>query len=340
MSRAHVDRASIYKTRTGSVPGAPLADVIYQLAMVGFHKQLREMLQEEGLQVICCDASLNKSCRSSVAAWVDDLAVPLEACKASQLVPRIALAMKTIDRCMQVTGVQVNYSAGKTEAVVCWRGLGARQVRHAWMIEQNGWVHVEMQKGRRVKLKLNDKYVHLGALDTVDTDLPAEIKHRKSVAQPAFSALRRRVLFNPFLSVVEKVRLVCQGPITSLMHSSGTWVISNERECKALHGAYMSMVRPCVRPLFGLTSRKLRDEEVCCLLACYRHSLQCASADFVMLVALLLGLTSTQRACFLRKVDSLMHYVKIGTVFALSPSCQSHLSAGIPDICCKHGLWK
>ena len=97
-------------------------------------------------------------------------------------------------------------------------------------------------------------------------DLPAEIKHRKSVAQPAFSALRRRVLFNPFLSVVEKVRLVCQGPITSLMHSSGTWVISNERERKALHGAYMSMVRPCVQPLFGLTSRKLTDEEVCCLL--------------------------------------------------------------------------
>ena len=261
-----VDRTTVYRTQAGSMPGSPLADVIYQLAMVGFHRQLREQLKNDGLQVLVMDSCTSHSGASSVAGWVDDIALPIEAEKASGLVPRIATAMRHVDSCLRATGVNVNYAAGKTEAIACWRGSGSRHVRHAWLIEKDGWVDVALAHGRTARLKLNDRYVHLGSLVTATVALTDEIKHRKAIAMPTFNALRRRVLHNKFLTASEKTRLVCQGPLASLMHGSGTWTERDEHDRRVYHGTYMSIVRSCLRPVLGLTARSSNDEAVCLMM--------------------------------------------------------------------------
>ena len=259
------DSQVVYKTSAGSMPGSPLADIIYQLAMIRFQEQLRECLRAEGLQVVICASQQNQTAASEVATWVDDLAIPVEADKAQDLMPRVVRATEILDACINVTGVSVNYSEGKTEAVVCFRGEHSRRERHRWMNEQGGWAPIKLRSGD-AKLRLTHKYLHLGSLVREDGCILDDIKHRLSVAKPLFSALRKRVLFNPCLTVDEKRQLVLQGPFSSLLHGAGLWVLSNAREQAAFGGAYLAFARQCLRPLIGFSSRGLTDFEICMLM--------------------------------------------------------------------------
>ena len=60
----------IFATRTGSVPGTPLADMVYQFLQSGMLKRVKEDLAELGLQLTIGRATE----AASPAGWADDLA--------------------------------------------------------------------------------------------------------------------------------------------------------------------------------------------------------------------------------------------------------------------------
>ena len=121
---------TVYGTLVGTVPGAPLADVLFQLAMTRFHCRVREALKTQGLQVTVIHPVTQVVLSSSVPAWVDDLAVPIEAQSVNELIPRIVCVMQTAEEKLRCTGVEVNFCRGKTEALVAWRGADAKKLRH------------------------------------------------------------------------------------------------------------------------------------------------------------------------------------------------------------------
>ena len=259
----------IYTTTAGTVPGTPLADVVYQLAVVAFHHRLQSRLEEAGLLVAVegrCQGGDVYAHTSSMATWVDDIALPVSATSAVALVPKIAKIAAIAELSLAVTGVQVNYSVGKTEAIVCFRGRGASSVRRFWMVEQGAQVAIPCGPGKHAKLVLSTEYVHLGCRMQANGMSLRAIEHRLAIAKPVFAALRKPWLFNDALSQAERMRLVIQGPIASLMHGSGVWDMEHSRTVVKARDAMMSLFRQCVRPLTGMSCRGLTNAEVCRML--------------------------------------------------------------------------
>ena len=259
----------IYLTQAGTVPGAPLADILFQLALVTFHRRLQQRLRQAGLLVTVevPAGGQFRQAESSTATWVDDLAIPVMTQSAAALVPNLAKVAAYAEQTLASTGVSVNYSPGKTEAIFCLRGKGANSIRKFWMIERQGVVVVPFGPGKGHTLRLVNAYVHLGCRLQANGQQLAAIAHRQDIAQPVYAALRRRLLFNPNLTPVEKIRLVIQGPLASLLHGFGMLVTSDPATMKKSSAAITNMYRQSVRPVTGLSCRGLTNNEVCQLLA-------------------------------------------------------------------------
>ena len=255
-----------YLTHAGTTLGAPLADILFQLALVAFHRRLQARLDQAGLLVTVHVPDRPEVAQSATSTWVDDLAIAVGTVSAVALVPRMAHVAALAEQAMASTGVAVNYSAGKTEAMVCFRGKNASAMRKFWLVEQNGQIRVPFGPGRGKMLQLTNEYVHLGCRLHADGSQVNAIRHRRSIAQPIFSALRKRLLFNSNLSNTEKIRLVVQGPLASLIHGAGLWVTSDSHTSRQACEAIGTMYRQCVRPICQVSSRGLNNQEVCTLL--------------------------------------------------------------------------
>ena len=259
-----------YLTQAGTTPGAPLADILFQLALVYFHRKLHAELAQAGLlvsvHVPVTAGSDGQLAKSSTSTWVDDLAIAVHTDTASSLVPRIARVASLAEQILASTGVTVNYSVGKTEAMVCFRGKGASTVRKLWMIEQQGRVLIPFGPGKGKCLQLTSEYVHLGCRLQANGQQTSAICYRRSVAQPIFAALRKRLLYNPNLTKEEKIRLVVQGPLASFLHGSGLWVVAESHTRQRAFEFIGSVYRQCVRPLHQVSSRGLNTDEICSLL--------------------------------------------------------------------------
>ena len=263
---------NVYLTTAGTIPGSPLADIVFQLALVRFHHNLQRRLRERNLLVTIESPSTCKASgttvvlEASTSTWVDDLAVVVSSSTAAGLVPQLASVAAVVEQSLCSTGVLVNYSPGKTAAMCFFRGKGARTVKKLWMIEQQGRVQLPRGPGQGKFLQLITEYTHLGNRWHASGQQVVAIAHRLSIAKPIFSALRKRLLFNSCLTCSEKVRLVVQGPLASLLHGSGLWVVTDRPTARRAHEAIANMYRQCVRPILNISCRGLTDTEVCCAL--------------------------------------------------------------------------
>ena len=262
----------IYLTQAGTIPGSPLADIVFQLALVRFHRNLQCRLRAQGL-LVCVNfpspgehGSTDELVEASTSTWVDDLAVVVASPTAAGLIPKMAQVAAVVEQSLGSTGVQVNYSPGKTAAMYCFRGRGANTVKKFWAIEQQGRVQLPRGPGQGKLLQLTVEYTHLGSRLHGSGQQTAAIAHRVSIARPIFTALRKRLLFNDCLSCKERVRLVVQGPLASLLHGSGLWVTTDKLTAHRAHEAISNMYRQCIRPILCLSSRGLTNDEVCCAL--------------------------------------------------------------------------
>ena len=138
------------------------------------------------------------------------------------------------------------------------------------MIEQHGCVQLTHGPGQGKRLQLIAEYTHLGSRWRASGQQVSAIAHRLSIAKPIFAALRKRLLFNSCLSCAEKVRLVVQGPLASLLHGSGLWVTTDKATARRAHEAIANMYRQCIRPILNTSCRGLTDDEVCCALVVLR----------------------------------------------------------------------
>ena len=252
----HADAARLYEATTGTTPGAPLADVLFQIIFSVALKDLQRRLED------CEDFNWQGDRAPVLSTWADDLAIPLLPESAETLVPAAVAAAKHAYWSLAGIGLEVNFLPGKTEALLQWRGAKSRELRRRYLAEASPSVSVQLCQDRAVHLTLTRSYIHLGGLVRDDACQMEEIQRRRRQAQGTFSKLRKRLFFNPHLSPAEKLSLLFSLVHRSFLHGAGFWSLSTKQELTSFHAIISGWYRASVRPLRGLSARGLTDAAV------------------------------------------------------------------------------
>ncbi|CAE7888464.1 unnamed protein product, partial [Symbiodinium sp. KB8] len=120
-----VDSAEAYVANSGTAPGSPLADVMFSLIFGRLLSRVAQFLQESGLQA----AFASRGGPGYTPTWADDVSILLRAGTAADVPDAVAQVIGFFTDELQRIGLRANHGAGKTEALLCLHGPGARQVK-------------------------------------------------------------------------------------------------------------------------------------------------------------------------------------------------------------------
>ena len=116
---------SLQATETGTVPGTPLADILFQFAQSTFMRHLSAQLEEAGLHT-----KLHKQgATASHPAWAVDVAIFAPLSPAAEVQSNVGHIVRVADAGSRQTGIELNFDAGKTECVCLFHGHGSKEVR-------------------------------------------------------------------------------------------------------------------------------------------------------------------------------------------------------------------
>ena len=250
----------IFKTAAGTIPGAPLADLLLQLAIAPAFNSLQCCLEREGLAVCVGNAPAH------LLTWLDDFAVPVTADSAEQLSGRLARTASLTAQALSLTGVAMNFDVGKSEALVQFFGPGAAAAREALYIRAQGRIPVQMPAGHTEQLVCAEHYVHLGSKRNTHCDATHDIQRRKIQATAVCSQVCKRLLRNPELEPAEKRNFLFSLVLGRFLHGMATWALPTAREKTAFRAAYIGLLRPAVRPLLKIPCWRLTHQQICTVL--------------------------------------------------------------------------
>ena len=256
------DRQAIFQTKTGTLPGAPLADLTFQIIFSQALQGMQDRLLELGLAAQL-ELSAKVSFRMPAPTWMDDLAVPLVVPEAAAVVPTAAKVVEVVAQELASIGIQINMGAGKSELVPFFIGPQSRLEKNRWLCSENASFPVQLTGERTGRMTIAPTYVHLGAvIDARAGDLE-DVRRRRILAREMMTS-QLKILRNPFLHFEEKRQIFLAAPMARFQHGAGLWALERASEADAYHAAYMELVRRACRPLTAVSSRGLSDVEVCC----------------------------------------------------------------------------
>eukprot|EP00435_Cladocopium_sp_Y103_P071422 s996_g37.t1 len=230
----------VHRTERGSRPGSPLADVAYNSLMSLVIRELQTAIDAHPpLQRAFAMLGLS----APIVAWVDDLAVPLTAVHATDMVSMLQWLATTTVRICHTFGLQLNFSPGKTETVVAFRGPGAPACRAQWMVQAQGCIPLP---DLSTSLRCVPRYEHLGTTFQPDGGIDAEIRHRCSRATMAYRQVRKPILLNRHLDVRTRLRLFDALVMPVLLHGAGNWPLLTTMQLHHLHALYLRWLRSIV----------------------------------------------------------------------------------------------
>ena len=317
--------SEIFEAVTGTVPGAPLADLLFQLTFVTCLQQVTNQLSATGHCARLPATGGYDATLCNHPTWMDDVALLLQAPTCTEVAPALAYAASTMRAMLSVTGVAMNLLPGKTEGLVVLHGSGSRAERHRLFIDLDGKLPFGDQHPGH--LCLTDCYVHLGVMVGAQCLASKHIERRAKYAELSFVPLRRRLLPNPHLSVAEKRELLRSFALGRLTHGLEQWTLETDKDFRTFQTAYMSLLRRSVRPIVNCSSACLKDDQVCALLevltpreahtvALTRSLAQILRSD----MPYLFGLLHQQRSwlqCSIRAAEAVLAAANAGALPAL-----------------------
>ena len=258
----------LFLTRTGTAPGSPTADVLFQIlfsrAMAQLEKHVQEAAEAVQKQVhrSATDIAL---CHLPAPSWMDDLALPLLAASPEALLELAMTTVHKLDCELRQLAVSLNLDRGKTELLPLVQGRGSRKLRQQWFCRQGAQFAVQLRPDRQELVALTDSYVHLGAvIDSSCADLP-DISRRARLAHDKMPGLKR-LFRNEALTWEERVHILCSIPMATFKHGSGLWVLDGAKEEARYTAAYYEVPRRVFRHITGLSVRGATNEMLCNIL--------------------------------------------------------------------------
>ena len=248
-----------FLTRTGTTPGAPLADLAFQYVFATVLSRLGQRLLESD-----CAAFIGPEfdVRVHAPSWMDDVAFPFATAQATEVIPAASRIVQAVSQEFRRIGIAVNWGRGKTELIPVFHGPQAHKERQRWCTSLEATFLVNPPSSEAVQVQITASYVHLGSVIDITAGDLGDIRRRRTLARELQKPLMR-LLCNPFLTSTEKVALFLAMPVARFRHGSGLWKLSSQKERSQFHASYMELVRRTFRPVTGVSSRGLQDEEVC-----------------------------------------------------------------------------
>ncbi|CAE7225175.1 unnamed protein product [Symbiodinium sp. CCMP2592] len=251
----------VYETRCGSVPGAPLADLYFQIIFSQVLANIYAGLDENGLIANCPGTSASSQLSLPIPTWMDDIAVPVLAPKPCQLLDRAAQAVRVVDTAMHAAGIRLNFSRGKTEFLAVIGGEGSRQLRQEWLCANGATFTVPLETAP-ITVHLTGSYIHLGSEIAFSGKDGPDIFRRRSLARRLTTDLSK-LMHNSCLSTEERLNMLIAMPLARFRHGAGLWSLEFTQDQHAYQSAYIEPFRKYFRALTGITSQGLDDHQLC-----------------------------------------------------------------------------
>ena len=269
MVRAWMDRTwftygeHVFSTRTGTMPGAPLADLSFQFVFNAFLKKAGKELRESALYV---DFFKHEEQQLPLPSWMDDLAIPFAAADAHRLIDVARNAVEVSAKCLQEVGIRINTDKGKTEVMLSFQGQGSKTAKRKWIVDHQSKFQVAMPDGRVTWINITPSYIHLGSVVSWSSSPVPDIKRRLALALEAVPGVRRHILANDDFRWQEKMNMYSSIVMGRFLHGAGLWVLHTREHHQAYHAAYMTLLKKAAWPVLGHSSQAIPDDLLCAAL--------------------------------------------------------------------------
>eukprot|EP00435_Cladocopium_sp_Y103_P042722 s918_g11.t2 len=228
------------RTRRGTRPGSPLADVIFHVAMLDVTIELNDWIAG---QTVYADLLKRLNIQVESIVWSDDLAIPWLTESAHDLPTALQALMSKIHQVFLRRGFDLNMQKGKTTAVVTFRGQGAPDLRRQFQLSSPSGIECPLGAHEGCWLHFVPAYKHLGTFLAADGGFDVEMKHRIGQATSAFAMLAKPVLCNKHLRVSVRIRLFHSLVGTRLFFGLGAWPTPSARQLARLNAVWVKFLR-------------------------------------------------------------------------------------------------
>ena len=249
----------ITKTRQGTRPGSPLADIIFHVLMLDIIVELNEwILGQADFQQLLLEMDLS----FDSIVWSDDLAIPWCTNRAEELVPALDMLLSTVNKIFHRRGFDLNMDKGKTGVVLTFQGKNAPQQRRQYLLCNPSGFSCKLSSGAHQWLHATATYRRLGTQFASKLDFAEEMKYRIGQASAAFSAMRKPVLCNRHLPLQTRLRLFQALVGTKFYFGFGAWFTPRQSQLTAMRKALAHFLRCILLAGQGQTDKRPSDCQV------------------------------------------------------------------------------
>ena len=254
---SRVDAAEAYVARSGTAPGAPLADVMFSLIFGRLLSRMSSFLAESSLQAtIASDKGPGYT-----PTWADDVSILLRTEAAADVPGAVAQVIGLFADELQKAGLRANHGAGKTEALLSLNGHGSRQVRREVFCSECPQIPFSTTRNKGY-IRVTPTYDYLGSTVQADGFSLPDVQHRLKLAREMFRPVKNRLLRNPCLTKQEKLTVVKSRILTRFLYGSGLWSVRTHKEEEAISEAIFGFYRGAFRPILGFSSQGYTNVEL------------------------------------------------------------------------------
>ncbi|CAK0801015.1 unnamed protein product [Prorocentrum cordatum] len=172
--------------------------------------------------------------------YVDDEAVLIVGEDNASLNRNVALVAEAAHTTMEKHGMQLNWKPGKSEALIMWRGKGARAAKAEAMIGERPALTVLGIPS--IECSVVSEYKHLGSMQSGVASSALDIRARLRKASAVYHSLVRKVFAAQHMSVQLRLRLFQSLVLSVLFYNSELWTPSRTH-IQWLHTFYLRAVR-------------------------------------------------------------------------------------------------
>eukprot|EP00435_Cladocopium_sp_Y103_P071922 s444_g38.t1 len=234
----------LLRTHRGTRPGSPLADIVFHALLFQVPHCLEEWMQT---QVDFQSLLVAMDITAPAILWADDIAVPAVTKFASQLVPFLQAVPTQVRQILHGYGFSLNFSKGKTSAVLALKGPNSAELRRQYLLHTNPGVLCGFPDGASEWLHFVAAYKHLGTVFASNHDLQCELRLRVGTAKTAFAQLSRPILTNRNMPVKLRLQMFNSLIATKLFFGLGAWITPTPKQLQYLQGNFISMLKKVLR---------------------------------------------------------------------------------------------
>ena len=161
----------------------------------------------------------------------------------STILQKAARITQEVDRYFEGLGMEVNYSKGKSEVLICYRGAGAAKQRKEWLLGHTNGCELQEETNNGKHLCLTAAYKHLGIYHEGAGSLDVELNHRISQAWAMWREIRTSILCCRRIQKNTRVKLAFSLIMTKLFHGAGAWPVLSRKQNRRLHICYIKILR-------------------------------------------------------------------------------------------------